>query len=85
MKSAKSTHCSWHPPNEAHGTTTAGAHPRKAGDEPGDSLLAAGAPTSMHHPKPSTAPSTSQGHKELAREDEDARGRSSSQGPQGRH
>ena len=32
-------------------------------------------------PKPSTAPSTSQGHEEPAREDEDARGRSSSQGP----
>ena len=32
-------------------------------------------------PKPSTAPSTSQGHEELAREDEDARGRSSSRGP----
>ena len=29
-------------------------------------------------PKPSTAPSTSQGHEEPAREDEDARGRSSS-------
>ena len=36
-------------------------------------------------PKPSTTPSTSQGHEELAREDEDARGRSSSQGPQSRH
>ena len=35
-------------------------------------------------PKPSTAPSTSQGHVEPAREDEDARGRSSSQGPQNR-
>ena len=33
-------------------------------------------------PKPSTAPSTSQGHEELAREDKDARGRSSSRGPQ---
>ena len=33
-------------------------------------------------PKLSTAPSTSQGHEELAREDEDARGRSSSRGPQ---
>ena len=32
-------------------------------------------------PKPSTAPSTSQGHEEPAREDKDARGRSSSQGP----
>ena len=32
-------------------------------------------------PKPSTAPSTSQGHEELARKDEDARGRSSSRGP----
>ena len=32
-------------------------------------------------PKPSTAPSTSQGHEEPAREDEDARGRSSSRGP----
>ena len=36
-------------------------------------------------PKLSTAPSTSQGHEEMARESEDARGRSSSQGPQGRH
>ena len=33
-------------------------------------------------PKPSTTPSTSQGHEELAREDEGARGRSSSRGPQ---
>ena len=33
-------------------------------------------------PKPSTAPSTSQGHEEPAREDKDARGRSSSRGPQ---
>ena len=32
-------------------------------------------------PKPSTAPSTSQSHEEPAREDEDARGRSSSRGP----
>ena len=32
-------------------------------------------------PKPSTTPSTSQGHEEPAREDEDARGRSSSRGP----
>ena len=32
-------------------------------------------------PKPSTAPSTSQGHEELAREDKDARGMSSSRGP----
>ena len=36
-------------------------------------------------PKPSTAPSTSQGHEELARESKDARGRSSSRGPQGQH
>ena len=36
-------------------------------------------------PKLSTAPSTSQGHEELAREDEDARGRSSSRGPQSQH
>ena len=35
--------------------------------------------------KLSTAPSTSQGHEELAREDEDARGRSSSRGPQRRN
>ena len=35
-------------------------------------------------PKPSTAPSTSQGREELAREDEGARDRSSSQGPQNR-
>ena len=33
-------------------------------------------------PKPSTTPSASQGREELAREDEGARGRSSSQGPQ---
>ena len=33
-------------------------------------------------PKPSTTPSTSQGHEEPVREDEDARGRSSSRGPQ---
>ena len=36
-------------------------------------------------PKPSTTPSTSQGHEEPAREDEDARGRSSSRGPQSQH
>ena len=36
-------------------------------------------------PKQSTAPSTSQGHKEMARGSKDARGRSSSRGPQGRH
>ena len=36
-------------------------------------------------PKPSTTPSTSQGHEEPAREDEDARGRSSSRGPQCQH
>ena len=36
-------------------------------------------------PKPSTTPSTSQGHEEPSREDKDARGRSSSQGPQGPH
>ena len=36
-------------------------------------------------PKPSTAPSTSHGHEEMARGSEDARGRSSSQGPQGQH
>ena len=36
-------------------------------------------------PKPSTTPSTSQGHEEPAREDEDTRGRSSSRGPQRRH
>ena len=34
-------------------------------------------------PKQSTAPSTSQGHGEMAGESEDARGRSSSRGPQG--
>ena len=33
-------------------------------------------------PKPSSTPSTSQGHEEPAREDEDARGRSSSRGSQ---
>ena len=36
-------------------------------------------------PKPSTAPSTSQGHEEPAREDEDARGRSPSRGPRRQH
>ena len=36
-------------------------------------------------PKLSTAPSTSQGHEKMARGSEDARGRSSSRGPQGRH
>ena len=36
-------------------------------------------------PKPSTALSTSLGREETARESEDARGRSSSRGPQGRH
>ena len=43
--------------------------------------------TGVRHatPQPSTAPSTSQGREEPAREDEDARGRSSSRGPQGRH
>ena len=35
-------------------------------------------------PKPSATPSASQGHEELAKEDEGARGRSSSQGPQDR-
>ena len=35
-------------------------------------------------PKPSTTPSASQGHEEPAKEDEDTRGRSSSQGPQDR-
>ena len=42
-------------------------------------------PSRRATPKPSTAPSTSQGHEEPAREDEDARGRSSSQGPQSQH
>ena len=37
----------------------------------------------MTTPKSSTAPSTSQGCSETARESEDGRGRSSSQGPQG--
>ena len=36
-------------------------------------------------PKPTTTPSTSQGHEELAREDEDTRGRSSSQGSRCQH
>ena len=36
-------------------------------------------------PKPSTAPSTSQGRNEMARGSKDARGRSSSRGPQGRN
>ena len=35
--------------------------------------------------KPTTVPSTSQGHDEMARGGEDTRGRSSSQGPQGRN
>ena len=39
----------------------------------------------MTTPKPSTAPSTSQGHEETARGSRDARGRSSSRGPQGWH
>ena len=39
----------------------------------------------MTTPKQSTAPSTSQGCSETARESEDARGRCSSRGPQGRH
>ena len=39
----------------------------------------------MTTPKQSTAPSTSQGHGETAGESKDARGRSSSRGPQGRH
>ena len=39
----------------------------------------------MTTPKPSTALSTSQGRKETSRGSEDARGRSSSRGPQGRH
>ena len=39
----------------------------------------------MTTPKSSTTPSTSQGHQEMARESENARGRSSSRGPQGRH
>ena len=39
----------------------------------------------MTTPKQSTAPSTSQGRGETAGESEDARGRSSSQGPQSRH
>ena len=36
-------------------------------------------------PNPSTAPSTSKGHEEMARESKDARGRSLSRGPQGQH
>ena len=36
-------------------------------------------------PKPSTTPSTSQGHEEPAREDKDTRGRFSSRGPRRRH
>ena len=39
----------------------------------------------MTTPKQSTTPSTSQGRGEMARESKDARGRSSSRGPQGRH
>ena len=39
----------------------------------------------MTTPKQSTAPSTSQGHGEVAGEREDARGRSSSRGPQSQH
>ena len=49
MKSAENTHHSWHPPNKAHGTTTVGTHPQKAGDKPGDSSPAAGVPTSTLH------------------------------------
>ena len=56
MKSAKSTHHSWCLANKAHGTTTVGTHPQKAGDEPGDSLLAAGVPTLMHHPQAEHCP-----------------------------
>ena len=57
MKSAENTHRSWRPPDEAQSTTTTGTHPQKAGDEPGDSLPAAGVPTSTlhrsmtHHPQ----------------------------------
>ena len=43
------THRPWHPPDETQSTTTTGAHPQKARDEPGDSLPAAGVPTSTHH------------------------------------
>ena len=39
----------------------------------------------MTTPKPSSTPSTSQGHEETARGSKDARGRSSSRGPQGRN
>ena len=56
MKSAENTHRSWHLPNEAHGTTTAGAHPQKAGDKPGDSLPAAGVPTPKCHPQAEHCP-----------------------------
>ena len=57
MKSAKNTHCSWRLPSEAHGTMTAGTCPQKAGVKSGDSLPAAGVPTSTlhrsmtHHPQ----------------------------------
>ena len=53
MKSAANTHRSWHLPDEAHIATTAGAHPQKAGNDPGDSLLAAGVPPNA--PPPSQA------------------------------
>ena len=49
MKTAKDTHYSGPPPNEAHSPTTADTHPRKAGDKPGDSLPAAGVPASTCH------------------------------------
>ena len=52
----RNTHHSWHPPDEAHSATTAGAHPRKAGNNPGDSLPAAGVPTPMHHPQAEHCP-----------------------------
>ena len=56
MKSAENTHRSWHLPNKAHSTTTAGAHPRKAGNNPDDSLPAAGVPTPTHHPQAKHCP-----------------------------
>ena len=89
MKSAKHTHCSWHPPNEApqQWTPTPGRQETNQATPYRQQVYlprrATGVQTTT--PKPSTAPSTSQGHQETARESKDARGRSSSQGPQGQH
>ena len=52
--------------------------------DPSNALSAAGVPSSTRCPKPSATPSASQDHEEPAEEEEGARGRSSSRGPQGR-